>query len=117
MWLSKKIKTPRELIDQYRLDLDSGLNVAPESEKSLYKIHLESLKTLERILNEKRSIEEIAAEVGRERHAHGWSFLSGLEGERATTPAHQLLSELEKQIFRIKGKDWYYSDEHQRQST
>lgn len=109
MWLTKEIKTPGKLIDQYRLDLMSGLATAPESEKSLYEMHLKALQTLEHVLNEKRGMQEIVAEVRRERRAHGWSFLSGLDGERATTSAHQLLSELEKQIFRIKGKDWYYS--------
>lgn len=115
MWFNRKIRVRQKYIEQYRQDLISGLEIAPTEEHSLYKIHLESLNRLENLLKSSCNVEEITELVRSERHAHGWSFLSGEAGEKATSSAHVLLSDLERQIFRLKGKDWYYSDEWRRQ--
>ena len=117
MLFSKTIKLPAKLIEQYRRDLVIGSAVAAKSEQSLYQLHLESLAQLEKLLDEEASIEELVSHVRSERHTHGWSFLSGNDGEKATTSAHILLTYLENQIFKIKGKDWYYSDDYRQHST
>lgn len=103
------IDIPRELSDTYRLDLIAGLNAAPESEKALSAHFLDSLTRIEEILSEDLAIEVLAKELRSHRRAHGWSFLSGSNGEVATNSAHEFLSALEEQVIIIKGKNWYYS--------
>jgi hypothetical protein len=105
-----------EQIANYRNDLEVGLRVAPDNEKTLYNVHLETLGALMRSLEAGETIEVIAAQVRRIRRDHGWSYLVGEPGERATSSAHKLLSELENQIIEIKGRNWYY-DEQWRKSS
>lgn len=112
MLLSKAIKSPRELIDQYRKDLLRGLEFAAKDEETLYRLHLKGLADLETLLGEGNSIEKLSSLLRSARHSHGWSFLSGKEGERVSNSAHALFTDLENQIFDIKGMDWYYADEN-----
>lgn len=104
----QEIKVPPQLINNYRADLQSAANLAPKSEQSLYKILVQALTELEELLRTEASIEAIAKNLRSQRHAHGWSFLSGDAGDRASTSAHLLYENVEKQIICIQGKDWYY---------
>jgi hypothetical protein len=114
MWFRRKLNISKELIEKYRADLLKGLGEGPESEKTLYISHLKGLAQLEGLFAQEPKLEDLAAVLRTERHRHGWSFLSGDVGEQATTSADQLYCYLEQQIFRMKGKDWYYSNEHPR---
>jgi len=103
-----QIEAQADQIRQYRNDLEIGILRGPENERSLYNIHLETLAELERSLEGQESVEAIAEQVTRIRHAHGWSYLSGDVGAEVTTSAHKLLSDIEEQIFKKKGREWYY---------
>jgi hypothetical protein len=109
MLFRKRIRVPRALIEDYRSALMSGINRAPEDERSLYEIHLSALNDLEKLLVSRARVEEIAIEIWRERRSYGWSYLSGTYGSLVEGQFHELATLIESQIFRIKGKDWYYS--------
>jgi hypothetical protein len=85
------------------------MNRAPEDERSLYEIHLSALNDLERLLVSRAGVEEIAIEIWRERRSYGWSYLSGPCGSFVEGQFHELATLIETQIFKIKGKEWYYS--------
>jgi hypothetical protein len=107
--LSRKITIDQKLVDKYRNDLLAGIAACPDSEKTLYRFHIHALEDLERSVKDGESIEKITSQIREERHAHGWSYLSGKQGEDATSSAHELLTDLEEQIIKIRGRDWYYS--------
>jgi hypothetical protein len=116
-WFNRRIKIDKKLVERYRNDLLMGIAVCPESEKPLYRIHIETLENVERCVMNEESIEDITSQIRKGRRDHGWSYLSGKEGEVATNSAHNLLTNLEKQIFKMKGEDWYRTYEHRRHST
>lgn len=109
MFFRKRIKVPPEMVANYRAALISGLESAPESERALYEIHLSALDELEKSLALKENVEETALQIWGERRSHGWSYLSGQEGSLVTGLFHEMATLVENQIFRIKGKEWYYS--------
>jgi hypothetical protein len=94
---------------RYRFALESGKNAAADDEARLYDVHLKALDNLEKALNLKEPVESIARHIWQERRSHGWSYLSGEAGGQATSLFHELAEIVEKQIFKIKGRDWYYS--------
>jgi hypothetical protein len=116
MWFWRKITVPSRLIDAYRSDLRSAGQVAPQTEQSLYKLLSEALAELEELIRTRAPAESIAESVRSQRHAYGWSYLSGEMGSRASSSADELFRQLEKQIIRIKGRDWFYH-EHWRRGT
>lgn len=116
MWFWRKITVPSRLFDVYRFDLRSAAKVAPETEQSLYKLLSEALTELEELIRTRAPVESIAQSLRTQRRAHGWSYLSGEMGSRASSSADELFRQVEKQIIRIKGKDWYYH-EHWRHGT
>jgi hypothetical protein len=98
------IHIQQKLIDQYRRDLIAGLQQAPMGEQSLYNSHLELLGQLEEHIFRGSTVDKISDLVDSGRRAHGWSFLEGDEGKKATESAHVLFSSIESQISEIKGK-------------
>ena len=109
MIFRKRIKVPPDLIERYRAALLSGLSEAPEGERPHYEIHLRALQDLVKEIDEKESVESIGVHISRERRSYGWSYLSGQHGSRVEGAFHELATLIEEQIFKIKGKDWYYS--------
>jgi hypothetical protein len=110
MWFTRRIRVPKRLIDNYRADLQSAVPLAPKSELSLYELHKKALEDLEELLSREASVEEIAKNVRSQRHTHGWSFLSGDHGARVSSSSDKLFRNVEMQIIKMKGKDWYYSN-------
>ena len=109
MFFRKRIKVQPALLANYRAALLNGLKSAPKSERALYEIHLSGLDEIEKSLALKENVEETALQIWRERRSHGWSYLSGQEGSLASNLFHEIATLVENQIFRIKGKEWYYS--------
>ncbi len=109
---SHKITASSRLIENYRADLESAVASAPESERSLYKIFAAAFCELEELLKVGEPIEKIAKNIRSQRHAFGWSYVSGDLGDRVSTSSHELFRHIDEQIIRIKGTEWYHTNEN-----
>ncbi len=89
------VNVPRDLIAEYREELESALAIEQGQERIYYVRHKAILDKIEPLIGNSANVESIQTLIAMEHRSFGWAYLSGDHGSRAETAFNALANSFE----------------------